>query len=71
MMLILQLLKLMQKNPYIYNPSDWYQIIQNSKRKNPFRVLEMNPQDFLSTLPLEEAVTNRKKNNKWTGSQLA
>ncbi|GFW03109.1 uncharacterized protein TNCV_157291 [Trichonephila clavipes] len=50
-----------KKIPYIYNPSDWYHIIQNSKIKNPFRVVEMNPQEFLSTKPLEEAVTNRKK----------
>lgn len=34
---------------FFYNPSGWYHIIQNSKRKNPFGVLENHWKKLLPT----------------------
>lgn len=51
-----------KKVQHIYVPSDWSNIVKAAKRKVPkFNVVEMKREEFLSTLSLEEAITNRKK----------
>ncbi|PSN54975.1 hypothetical protein C0J52_02354 [Blattella germanica] len=50
-----------RKTTNIFRPDDWYDVIRQSKSKNPFVVTEMKREEFLSTKPLEDAVTIRKK----------
>lgn len=45
----------------IYVPNDWVQVVLETKKKNPFRVVVMSSSDFFSTKELEKALTNRKK----------
>lgn len=57
-----------KKTQMIYDPSDWYDIIKSCKKTDPFEVIEMTHNDFLSTKILETAVTNRKQSTD--GSQV-
>lgn len=51
-----------KKHQNIFVPGDWFDIIRSAKRKIPrFKVTEMERNYFLSTVALEEAITNRKK----------
>lgn len=50
-----------RKTANIFSPNDWYDVIHHSKSKNPFVVTEMKREEFLSTKPLQDAVTVRKK----------
>lgn len=50
-----------RKTQNIFSPDDWYDVIRQCKSKNPFVVVEMKHEDFLSTKTLEDSVTNRKK----------
>lgn len=43
-------------------PNDWYRIIRNARKKNPFQLHIMNQEEFFSTKQLENTTTNRKKN---------
>lgn len=51
-----------RRNAHIYSSDEWVEIIKNAKRKEPlFVVGNMKISDFLSTVALEKAITNRKK----------
>ncbi|CAG9829537.1 unnamed protein product [Diabrotica balteata] len=53
-----------KKHSVIYDADDWYSIIKNCRpTTKQFEVTKMNRSDFLSTLPLEEAIVNRKISN--------
>lgn len=45
----------------IYVPDDWTKVIRTARKQNPFILVEMTSEDFVSTLPLEKNITNRKK----------
>lgn len=46
----------------IYTPEHWVNVIKQSKKNEPkFVVIEMSKEDFVSSKPLEELITNRKK----------
>lgn len=49
-----------RKSSDIYVPKDWVKIVRESRKKNPFVVIEMEAKDFISTKVLETNVTNRK-----------
>lgn len=44
----------------IYTPQDYIHVMNNARKKKPFRVTSMSSNDFLSTENLESAITNRK-----------
>lgn len=47
----------------IYTPSDWVNLIQNSKKSEPkYNVIVMVKNDFISSVELESIIVNRKKN---------
>lgn len=46
-------------NPYIYNPSDWYHIIENSKR--PFQRFRNKSPRCVFYKTFEDDITNRKR----------
>lgn len=52
----------------IYVPSDWAQVVKETKKRNPFEVVVMQTSDFFSTKGLENALTHRKKSE--TGEKL-
>ncbi|CAG9833612.1 unnamed protein product [Diabrotica balteata] len=45
----------------IYVASDWTRVIRTAKKQKPFTVVEMTSNDFVSSVPLEKTITNRKK----------
>lgn len=45
-----------------FEPEDWYRIIRNARKKNPFQLHIMNQEEIFSPKNLEKAITNRKKN---------
>lgn len=47
-------------HPNIFVPSDWYVVIRNARKRNPFKVIEMKSNNFISTVVLENNITNRK-----------
>lgn len=50
-----------RRHAHIYSSDEWVEIIKNAKRKEPlFVVGNMKISDFLSTVALEKAITNRK-----------
>lgn len=50
------------KTENIYVPEHWVNVIKQSKKNDPkFIVVEMTKEDFFSSKPLEEMITNRKK----------
>lgn len=51
-----------KKNDEIYTPSDWVDVIKESKASAPkFNVQVMHGQDFVSSAGLESMIVNRKK----------
>lgn len=48
------------KTRQIFCPRDWYEIIIQARKKNPFHLSVMTGDDFLSTKSLESRVTRRK-----------
>ena len=44
----------------VYTPSDWADVIRNSRRVNPFEVTQMSQQDFLDLKALSRCIVNRK-----------
>lgn len=53
--------KEIQRHENIYEPNEYYEIIRTCKEKLPFKVIEMNREEFLSTSTLEKSIVNRKK----------
>ena len=49
------------KAQHIYVPSDWADLIRKARRKNPFQVIEMSSDDFVSFIKLAKSFVNRKK----------
>lgn len=45
----------------VYTPSDWADVIRNSRRVNPFQVTQMSQQDFLDLKELSQCIVNRKE----------
>lgn len=45
----------------IYISDDWVKIVRESRKKNPFVLVEMKAKDFISTDLLEKNITNRKQ----------
>lgn len=45
----------------IYIPGDWVKVISSSRKHNPFKIVEMKSENFITTEPLEKNITNRKK----------
>ncbi|VEN43467.1 unnamed protein product [Callosobruchus maculatus] len=44
----------------IYTIDEFKSVIENSKKKNPFEVIQMNPEDFFSTENIEKQISSRK-----------
>lgn len=54
-----------KKHGTINVPDDWYNIIKTAKKKKPqFEVVQLQREEFLSTKPLEDSITNRKKDTE-------
>lgn len=54
-----------KKHGIINVPDDWYNIIKTAKVKKPqFQVVKLEREEFLSTKPLEDSITNRKKDTE-------
>jgi hypothetical protein len=49
-----------KKKEILYVPEDWYNVILSCKKNNKFKVIRMQPEDFLSTEELSQACTIRK-----------
>lgn len=50
-----------KNSSHIFSPRDWYDIILSCRKTNKYFLTEMTHQDFLSTVTLEQSITNRKK----------
>lgn len=48
----------------IFLPEHWTTVIKSARKKNPFLTVEMTSDDFFSTKTLENAITNRKINER-------
>ena len=52
-----------RKNSSIFVPNDWYDLVKNARRVNPFSVRIMTQADFFSTAQLTSMIVNRKVDN--------
>lgn len=57
-----------KKKEFIYGPKDWINLVATAKKTNPFKVIEMKREEFISTKMLEDSIINRKINN--TGGKV-
>lgn len=48
----------------IYVPSNWVQVVSETRKRKPFNVVVMTQSDFFSTKGLEKALTHRKTTNE-------
>ncbi|XP_047106374.1 uncharacterized protein LOC124775588 [Schistocerca piceifrons] len=46
--------------PNIYRPKHWNDVVVSARKRNPFKVINMNAECFFSTKQLERNITNRK-----------
>ena len=53
-----------KKKQAIYTPDDWYALVQEARRRNPFSVCEMKSEDFVSIKKSE--VAYRQSQDKHT-----
>ena len=51
-----------RKTQHIYVPSQWYDLVRDCRRQNPFEVVPMKAEDFKSINPVRSCITNRKMN---------
>ena len=51
-----------RKRNTIYLPEEWAELILKSRRKHPFTVTKMAPDDFVSLVLVSEPFVNRKTN---------
>ena len=63
-----------RKENHIYVPQDWYNLVQDCRRNNPFRVSAMTQADFVSLEPVAKCIVNRKLNTfkqnvKWLNTK--
>ena len=49
-----------RRHPQIYVPQEWYELVRTACRSNPFRVIEMETDDFKAIKDLKKCVVNRK-----------
>ena len=49
------------KTAHIYVPEDWERVVRQARHKNPFQVIKMKPEDFVSPTALTKLIVNRKK----------
>ena len=49
------------KTTHIYVPEDWERVVRQARRKNPFQVFKMKPEDLVSSKALTKLIVNRKK----------
>ena len=49
-----------RRQPQVFIPEDWYQLVEKARRANPFTVVRMSGSDFVSVNRLTENITNRK-----------
>ncbi|PSN58176.1 hypothetical protein C0J52_01032 [Blattella germanica] len=54
--------KKIRKTDYVFTPEDWYRLVQNSRVKNPFRVVKMDPEDFKNFHAVTSHITRNEKN---------
>ena len=45
----------------MFSPLEWYQLVRECQKVNPFEVLEMDQDDFFAIKELKEHIINRKK----------
>lgn len=45
----------------IFVPDDWTKVIRNARKRNPFKIIQLNHGDFLSTETLQKNIVNRKE----------
>jgi hypothetical protein len=56
--------KRLKYHPHVFVPQQWYDIVAEARSgAKPFTVVNMERTDMTSTLPLEQATTNRKKDS--------
>ena len=51
-----------RKTQHIYVPSQWYDLVRDCRRQNPFEVVVMKAEDFKSVSEVKSSIMNRKKN---------
>ena len=49
-----------RKQQHLFLPEDWYTLVANARRQNPFTVVRMTTSDFVSVSELINKITNRK-----------
>ncbi|PSN45118.1 hypothetical protein C0J52_18787 [Blattella germanica] len=54
--------KKIRKTEYVFTPEDWYRLVQNSRVKNPFHVVKMDPEDFKNFHAVTSHITRNEKN---------
>ena len=50
-----------RRHSQIFTPQEWYQLVRECRKVNPFEVVEMTQDDFFGIKELKEHITNRKK----------
>lgn len=58
-----------RKHNTVFVPEEWYELIVNARRKNPFIVTNMTQADFVSLVPISKSFVNRKTNTAKQGVQ--
>ena len=53
-----------RRQQQVYVPNDWFGLVRNARRKNPFSVCEMKTSDFLSLKSLKPCIVNRKQDTQ-------
>lgn len=59
--MVLFLCKCLKTHQRVYTDDDYVSVMKNSRKKNPFTVTKLKREDFFSVAPLEDGITNRKK----------
>lgn len=50
-----------RKRAQIFSPEEWYQLVRDCCRSNPFQVIEMKQEDFVNVKQLSQCITNMTK----------
>ena len=53
-----------RRRSQIFSPSEWYQLVRECRRTNPFIVTEMKREDFVNVKDLKSYIVNRKINKR-------
>ena len=49
-----------RRTQVVYVPDEWYTLVENCRRINPFTVVRMKSEDFITTKPILKCLVNRK-----------